>query len=238
MGVIVWDGRSSEDLHVIVEHHPEFSIPERKREVISVPGRNGDIIISQDAFSNVEQEYDLAIIGLEETLPEQVMAVMQWLNKPVGYARLEDSYNPDIYREAYYRGSGDVENRFNYLGRSTVTFVCKPQRFMRSGERPILASNGFKLSNPTIYAAKPLIAVKGAGAAVLTVGTSTVSISEIGTEIDIDCENQNAYYGSTNKNNMISITGEFPQLKEGDTQISWTGSGVTEVSIIPRWWIL
>ena len=60
MGVIVWDGRSSDNLRVIVEHHPVFAMPERKREVISVPGRNGDIIVSQDAFSNVEQEYDLA----------------------------------------------------------------------------------------------------------------------------------------------------------------------------------
>lgn len=240
MGVISWDGRSSDDLHVIVEHHPFFMIPERKMEVISVPGRNGDIIITQDAYENVEQEYDLALIGLEETLPQTVRAVMEWLMRPAGYARLEDSYNPDVHRLAYYRGAVDVENRFNTLGRATVTFVCKPQRFLNSGERPISAFNGMKLTNPAVYTAKPLIAVKGAGEAVLTVGDSEVTISDIGTggEIDIDCESMSAFYGTTNLNGAISINGEFPVLKAGDTEITWTGSGVTGVTITPRWWTL
>lgn len=241
MGVISWDRRSSDDLNVIVEHHPYFPIPERKREVISVPGRNGDIVISQDAFSNVEQVYDLALVGLDESLPKTVRAVMEWLMRPEGYARLEDSYNPEVYRMAYYRGSGDVENRFNTLGRAEVTFVCKPQRFLRVGERPISVSNGLVLANPSIYTAKPIIAIKGTGMASLTVGDSVVAISDFGTggEIDIDCESQSAYYGSANLNSKISITsGGFPEMKAGNTQISWTGSGVTEVIITPRWWII
>jgi len=238
MGVISWNNISSDDLHLIVEHHPYFPIPERKMEIISVPGRSGDIIISQDAYENVVQSYDLAFIGLEETLPVEVRAVMEWLYRPTGYARLEDSYNPDTFRLAYYQGGGDIENRFNTLGRATVQFNCKPQRFLKTGEWPISAQNGMKLGNPSICTAKPLIAIKGTGAATLTVGGNTVSISDIGTEIDLDCESQSAYYGSTNKNNVISLSGSFPELKEGETTISWTGNGVTEVLITPRWWII
>lgn len=241
MGIIYWDNRSSDDLNVVVENAPNFPIPERKIEVISVPGRNGDIIITQDAFENVTQEYDLAILGPGDQLPRAVRAVMEWLMKPIGYARLEDSFNPDVFRLAYYMKSNDIENRFHHLGRAKVQFECKPQRFLRSGERQIVAVNGMKLTNPSVYTAKPLITVKGAGEAVLTVGDSEVTISDIGTggEIDIDCESMSAFYGSSNKNSLISITeGDFPSLKEGDTQISWTGSGVTNVTITPRWWIL
>lgn len=236
---IVWDGRSSADLKVIVASTPAYSFPERKMEVISVPGRNGDIIITQDAYNNCTVTYDLAIVGLEKTLNESVRAVMEWLMMPKGYARLEDSYYHDVFRLAYYCKSMDIENRFMTLGRAKVEFNCKPQRFLRSGERSILAYNGVLLANPSIYTAKPLIAVKGTGEAVLTVGASVLSIDEIGTEIDIDCESQSAYYGTTNKNSHITLTsGNFPELKEGKTQISWTGSGVTEVRIIPRWWII
>lgn len=244
MGVIQWNNRSSDDLHVMVEHHPYIGIPERKMDVYSVPGRNGDIVISQDAYENVIQQYDLALIGIDATLPQTVRAVMEWLRNPEGYARLEDSYNPDVYRLAYYKGGGDIENRFNLLGRATVSFSCKPQRFLRVGELPIIAVNGMKLSNPSVYTAKPLIAVKGTGAAVLTVGTNVVTISAIGAdantsgEIDIDCDTMSAYNGSTNRNSSITITGEFPNFKEGETEISWTGSGVTSVVITPRWWIL
>jgi phage-related protein len=208
-------------------------------EVISVPGRNGDIIITQDAYTNTTLTYDLAIVGLEKTLNDSVRAVMEWLTRPKGYARLEDSYNPDVFRMAYYQGGMDIENRFMTLGRAKVQFNCKPQRFLRSGERSILAYNGVLLANPTIYTAKPIIAVKGTGSAVLTVGSSVLSISDISPEIDIDCESQSAYYGTANRNSRITLTsGDFPELKEGSTQISWTGSGVTEVRIIPRWWII
>lgn len=238
---IVWDGRSSNDVQVIVASIPSYHFPERKMEVISVPGRNGDIIISQDAYNNIVLKYDLAIVGLGETLNEPVRAVMEWLMRPKGYARLEDSYNPEVYRMAFVKNSMEIENRFMTLGRAVVEFNCKPQRFLRVGDRPILASNGLKLANPSIYPAKPLIALKGSGSAVLRVGTSVLSISGFGTggEIDIDCESQSAFYGTTNLNNKITLTsGGFPELKEGNTQITWTGSGVTKVTITPRWWIL
>ena len=236
-GTILWGNKASDDVDVVVEKSPYFPMPARKREVISIPGRNGDIIITQDAYENVVQEYELAIVT-EKDLPTAVRAVMEWLMRPAGYARLEDSFNPDIYRLAYLNNTNNIENNFQVAGRAKVTWSCKPERFLRSGERPILCFSGIKLANPTVYTAKPLIVVKGTGAAVLTIGDSTVSISEIGTEIDIDCENQSAYYGSTNKNNKITVTGGFPKLNAGDTQISWTGGGVTSVEITPRWWIL
>ena len=240
-GAIYWNNQSSEDLNVIVEKSPEYAVPERKTEVINVPGRNGDIIISQDAYENVTQEYDIAVIGETSELPRAARAVMEWLMSPIGYARLEDSFNPDVYRMAYFKASKSFVNGLNTVGRVKIQFICKPQRFLRIGERSVIASNGFVLSNPSIYAAKPLIYIKGTGEAVLTVGDSVISISDFGTggEIDIDCESQNAFYGAVNMNSKITLTsGSFPELKAGDTQISWTGSGVTEVKIIPRWWIL
>lgn len=236
--VIMWDNRSSEDLNVIVAKHPDYVMPERKMQVISVPGRNGDIIIPQDAYENVTLKYDLAIVGLNKTLSDKVRAVMEWLMHPTGYARLEDTYDPDVYRLAYYKKSLNIENRFLTLGRAKVQFICKPQRFLRTGEYPIVVTNGMRLGNPSMNTAKPLIVVKGSGSATLRVGSNTVTISNIGTEIDLDCETQSAYYGSTNKNNVITISGKFPELKEGETQISWTGSGVTSVVITPRWWII
>lgn len=237
MGIIQWNGVKSDEFNIIVEHHPYFPIPERKIEVISVPGRNGDVIIPEQAWTNVEQHYDLAMYGLNELLPQTVRGVMEWLMKPTGYARLEDSYNPDTFRYAYFKGGAEIENRFNILGRATVTFVCKPQRWLRDGERVYTAFSGMSLTNPTVYPAKPLIAVKGAGAAVLTVGNSQIEISEIGTEIDLDCDYEEAYYDTTNKNSLITVTNGFPILTD-ETEISWTGAGVTEVTIQPRWWTI
>ena len=237
---IVWDGRTSEDLNLIIASIPSYVVPERKMEVISVPGRNGDIIIAQDAYNNVTVKYDLAIVGLNKTLNESVAGVMEWLMKPVGYARLENSYDPDCFRIGFFKNAKEVVNRFMTLGRATVEFSCKPQRFLRVGELPIIAVNGMRLSNPSVYTANPLIAVRGASEGVLTVGDVEVEISGFGTggEIDIDSESMSAFYGSANLNSLISLdNGKFPILPEGETEISWTG-GITSVVITPRWWIL
>lgn len=53
----------------------------------------------------------------------------------------------------------------------------------------------------------------------------------------LDSEVQNAYDGTTNKNNSISISGGFPVLEHGESLISY-GGGITAVNITPRWWML
>jgi phage-related protein len=92
------------------------------------------------------------------------------------------------------------------------------------------------LRNPTSYAAKPKIIIAGTGAAVLHVGDYTVNISNIGGNIIIDSDIEDAYYGSTNKNNMITLSA-FPLLQPGDNVITWTG-GITSCKIVPRFWRL
>lgn len=50
--MIFWAGRSSDDVHVIVERYPSVTLAARKMDVQSVPGRNGDLIFPQEAFDN------------------------------------------------------------------------------------------------------------------------------------------------------------------------------------------
>jgi phage-related protein len=58
------------------------------------------------------------------------------------------------------------------------------------------------------------------------------------TYIDIDCETMEAYCGSTNMNANITLTsGKFPELASGSNAVA-IGSGITQVTITPRWWIL
>ena len=58
-GVISWNGKRSDQFGVAVEKFPTYQKPERKRETFSVPGRNGDIVLMQDAWENITQEYEI-----------------------------------------------------------------------------------------------------------------------------------------------------------------------------------
>lgn len=59
--MIIWNGIPSNEIPVVVEHPPWRKVPQRKMEVISIPGRNGDLVIPQDAYENIPQVYEIHI---------------------------------------------------------------------------------------------------------------------------------------------------------------------------------
>lgn len=232
--MIFWNGGSSDDFSLIVEAYPVRPVPRRKITKVSVPGRSGDILFPEDAFENVSQSYDCYISAEQRNLPIVSTPIISWLCAP-GYHRLEDSYSPEIYRVAQYAGGIDIENTFNLFGRVTITFDCRPQRWLKSGEiAKHLTASGAKLFNPTGQLAKPLVTVYGSGAGTLKVGLQTLNLTDCN-GVTLDCETENAFRDAENLNNTIS--GEFPALSRGETQITWSG-GITSIDIKPRWWSL
>ena len=51
-GSFIWNSKNSRDFGLYMAKAPSISRPARKQEVVSVPGRNGDIIIQHDAWEN------------------------------------------------------------------------------------------------------------------------------------------------------------------------------------------
>lgn len=234
---IFFAGKSSDDFNVIVERYPDYVVPRRKQETEAVPGRNGDLLFSQDAYENYMQEYEVYISAERPRLPAATERVLQWLHGQRGYQRLQDSYTPDLYRMAWYTGGTSIRNILNRFGRFTLQFNCKPQRFYVSGEQQItIAESGTELINPSLFDALPLITVHGSGAGTLEVGGTTVRIDTITDGMILDSDTQNAYVAGQNLNAAISAP-VFPILGAGATAFTWNG-GITGIEIIPRWWTL
>lgn len=231
--MIFFNGVSSDDVHVVVEHYPSRPVPQRKQETFSVPGRSGDIIMPEDAWENVIQTYDIYISAERESLPLVARKAVEWLMVP-GYQVLEDSYDLDCYRMAAFTGGVDLENTLNIFGRATISFNCKPQRFLKSGAQLLKAAKGTVLVNPSVYTALPLIVVHGTGSGTLTVGQYAVQLSDTD-NVTLDCEAEEAYRGGGNLNN--TVMGEFPRLTAGKSVINWSG-GIRSVDIMPRWFVL
>ena len=118
-------------------------------------------------------------------------------------------------------------------GEFDLTFNCKPQRFLKSGEDAITFTSGGSVLNETMQTAKPLLRVYGTGT--FSIGGATMTISSANVYTDIDCDLMNAFKGTTNCNGNIS--GTFAALAPGDNAIT-LGSGITKIEITPRWWVL
>lgn len=239
--MILWAGISSKDVGMVVEHYPSVVIPRRKQEVQQVPGRNGDIILYQDAYENYEQSYQVFLDakskgGLTKVMPK----LSDWLLGHSGYQRLEDSYFPDVYRMAYYTGGMEFLSIINEYGAGTLTFNCAPEKYYKMGERPVKITNGQIISNPTLFPAKPLISITGSGNGTIHFNNNSLTISNIGNTMDIDIREHMATHksGSNVENRNDKITGLFENMVlKGKTTISWSG-GITSLTLTPRWWTI
>ncbi|MEE0897339.1 MAG: hypothetical protein U0L88_06905 [Acutalibacteraceae bacterium] len=93
--------------------------------------------------------------------------------------------------------------------------------------------------NPTPFASKPLIKVTGRGT--LGIGEYILTITGTASQtLYIDCETMEIYAleGTvpTGASSLVSINkNDFPVLEPGTNNIS-VGSGITAVTITPRWW--
>lgn len=235
-GLIVYGGEASADYGMVIAEAPTFEKATRKATVYNVPGRNGSIIFQQDAFNDVGRSYKVWLAPDEgEDLADKVSAFSAWLISCTGYQRLEDSFEPDVYRLAYYNGGNDVSNELTQYGETTLTFTCRPERFLKDGETPQAVTNGSKLYNPTRFSSKPLIHIEGSGSVTITFGGATMSAT-LTDYINIDCDAMNAYrLAAENMNDKIS--GTFPKLAPGYNTIAITGS-VSKCVITPRYFTI
>lgn len=234
MGVIIFNNKSSADCRIQVAHPPGYAYPERDYTITHIPGRNGDIIQDNGCYKNVERTYEVSFDVPNEDFATYANAVSDWLHSTTGYARLEDSYEPNYYRMATYQESNIFENLYNQAGTATIVFECKPQRFLKTGDNTITIQNSLTVLNPTGFEAYPLFKVTGTSG-VLTVNGNSITFSSIDGFVMLDCELQDAYKENINKNSTIS--GTFPVLKTGSNTISWTGD-ISSVTMKPRWWTI
>lgn len=229
-----FNGTTSDDYFLYVEHYPTVSIPRRKQQVFNVPGRNGDVIIPTNAYENITQEYEVYCSAQRAgvSLPALVRSIARWLSVP-GYHELTDSYDPAIYRQACFAGGVDFENTLQRFGRATLQFICKPQRFLQPWNESFSLTAGGSIGNPGTETAKPEIILHGSGTdGVLTVNGERLIIVGSVNGMVLDCENHEALLNGAYVNSAVS--GTWPELPAGESSIAWSGA-INGVTIKPRY---
>lgn len=240
---LTYNGISSEQLGLRVERIPNANRPARKFDRYSVPGRNGDIIVMQDAWENVEQSYEIWWGKDPGDAVKGGYTLSSWLFGSEGYLTLTDTIDPDHFRKAVFVGPFDVENTLMRYGRATITFDCDPRRFLMSGLTPIkLTENTWEtILNPTPFPAKPTFYVNLHGETFIEVevnydyldlSTNSMSVDYF----EIDSENEavkqsigNRWYGD--------VSGRFPTFNPGSNIVRFRAPDA-EASVAPNWWTL
>lgn len=230
---LTFAGRPSYDFGIHISGEALFDAPKRKYTSEKVPGRNGEIILDEESYENITLKYPSGII---DNMPVRIKEFINFAGSKAGYQRLEDTYNPDEFRLAQYAGGTSVktEDYKNRTGTFDLAFNCKPQRFLKSGERRIEFQEAGSIYNRTNFASHPLIHVTGTGNGTVGIGDYLITITGIDGYMDIDCELMDATKGTLNENAKISFNADSINIEPGENGVAFSGD-IESVIITPRW---
>lgn len=239
MKTFTYNGLRSKSFGVYISGSGTYNSPARAYEAVQIPGRNGDLLMPEKRLGNVTVTYPCFILDdFGDRFGDFKSALLGF----DGYKRLTDDYDTTHYRQAYLMGDIQPEMQRNLrAGSFTVTFSCKPQRWLLAGNTDTsITSSGETITNPTRQTAKPKLTITGSGTVTINGITLTIALPTAVTRVVIDCETCEAMHptlAAVNLNQYVSCSSQnFPYLLPGNNVIAF--EGVTQVDITPRWFDL
>lgn len=233
MNQITYNGTPLSSYGVYYDSSLSYISPEKDYELVEVLGRDGALAIYNDRFRTVELSIPCYI---KSNFITNYRNLMSFLNSQKGYQRLELTQEPNHFRKGLLMALTEPDTgQFIRDGQFTIIFTCMPQRWLKSGENWATFTADGTITNPTLFDAKPIIRIYGAGD--VGVGSETITLTQAGTDyVDVDCDTMDAHEGSTNMNQYLQVT-DFPVLHSGANGIT-LGAGITKVEIMPRWYTI
>ena len=238
-----FDNTNSAQYGVYITGQGVFNAPERNVEMVEIPGRDGAYALDKGNFNNIEVTYPAGIVAdTEADFATAVSNLRNFLCSKTGYCRLTDDYNSGEYRMAVYKSGLDVSHEGLRTGEFDITFECKPQRWLTSGETKTSVANNGTITNPTLFESRPTLEFQGYGD--ITLGGQTVSVANvpIGNVLLANSENINIEYPDSSTNQLKEVlrhTIDVSQLNANDvinldaTTFSyvWTSNDVNDTSV-------
>lgn len=246
IGDISYKNELLSDFGVFPDFSTVFPVPAYDITPLSIPGRNGDLMMPGYRYQNRRITIKCFI---KKNFVENYKNLIDFLTESQGsYERLELTAEPDVYQmAAFYSAVNPETGPFQRWGRFDLTFDCQPQKFLKIGETPIYlaeASTGYA-NNPTKKPARPLIRVNyipntaQQDGGLLEIGSAQIHIDYTPYSFFIDCDQMRAYRVSGSSviamDTLVSMPDDYVELGPGETALSTTS---VDCHIFPRWWRL
>jgi phage-related protein len=156
------DGVDARSAGIYLQSPVSFSEAVPVVEAQTIPGRNGDILFYTGSYEN--RSGSASCFCLQKDVEKAVSSAGKFLTEKRGYRRLETSNDPDHYWMARVENSPQIAMRLRTLAPFEIGFDCKPQRFLKSGESPVVFTSNGSMFNGSIFnpygqAALPLVVV-------------------------------------------------------------------------------
>lgn len=246
MGDFCFNGRWASEFGLTVERHPRQFMPEKNLTTYEIPGRIDPLTQWDGRFKPYVQPYECWFKSAP--VAAQAHRIKEWLLSAPSGARLEDTYDEDVFHTATYRGGAAIENCLDRFGRMTLEFTCAAPAWYKHGQEPVRIESGVPIivRNDGFRPAHPLLQIHGSGklGCVVVVGGHEIDIlwGDSGTDLlYFDCALNEAWEildgveHPVNEKIQLSIH-SFPALAPGDNLVELRGIGAEYMELIPRTW--
>ena len=228
MGKIIWKGIDSSSIPgLIICELPPITKPQMKTSIVSIDGRDGDIV-EELGYESYTKNIS---IGLSRNY--QIDKIIKYFT---GSGTLEMSNEPDKVYNCMIIDKIDYEKLLRFKT-AIVKFHTQPFKYLKNElplEIEITDETSLEVNNVGLEISKPVITLQGSGSVELSVNGSTIfkyTFPKEETEVIIDSIEEEAYFNGVYKNrNML---GDFPKLQVGTNTISWSGT-LTKIKIEPK----
>ena len=248
---ITLDGVSSDEAGILIFSPLKLSAPVPRVKKFTVPGRNGDVYISDGSYENRTATVQACLYEGRENfyVKSKIAYLNEWLFSSTGYRKLVTADDPLHYLMARVANGPEIEAKATNEATFTIKFDCKPQRYLNKETDVVVGSRGIIFSSGTSFPTKPLLKIVyssgSSGRFTLNGVTMTVDIIRL---ISLNAPSTIYYDVETEQTYSISSEGavtEYVDVISGAANIAVipgennaSVSGLDSVTITPRGWNL
>lgn len=243
------DGISSEKAGILIFSPLKLSAPVPRVKKFTVPGRNGDVYISDGSFENRTATVQACLYEGRENfyVKSKIAYLNEWLFSSTGYRKLVTADDPLHYLMARVANGPEIAAKATNEATFTIKFDCKPQRYLN--DRDIDVRTSIIFNSNTSFPTKPLLKIVyssgSSGRFTLNGVTMTVDIIRL---ISLNAPSTIYYDVETEQTYSIGPEGavtEYVDVISGASNIAVIPgennaslSGLDSVTITPRGWNL
>lgn len=215
----IWKGESTEDYKITINKLPDLIRPAERVNKIIIEGRNGFLT---DSYGTYEELIKSCECTIEYT--DNLDYICNWLT---GSGEVIFSSESDKVYQATIINSIPFSKVTKFLSTFIIQFDCQPLKLSLSEKIKQLLTPSVIMNYGTIET-EPVISIYGSGNVILSVNDNLIELMDIQDLVVIDSIIMDCYKDDSLLNNKM--IGDFPTLKVGKNNISWTGN-VSKVEV-------
>ena len=220
-------GKNSNDFDIVVEKYPEFYIPVKSFDKVSIAG-NDKAEYRQGTYEPIILSFECYI---KDRTPSKIREVSRWLNSNTE-GKLIRGDDEEVYYNARVVNAIPISKVAKSFGRFIIQFECEPFAYKLNDEVITVTSNT-EIENLGISVSKPIYKVYGNGEIKIKVNGNEVTLYGVGSYIEIDTDLMECYKDNVSMNTSMSGNYTSLWLNEGINNIEFTGA--SKIEITPKW---